>query len=154
MGPKKWFFLEPALFQCFFLIGRRKQPLMQNSENWIMVNRIGAQREPTRGINKKSSIRGQSWLQSAFETILSITHPLLFCPNSRRQEESFNVFIGLEDGDRLTVFFNRTDWFQRTGWLFWIRIINGFLRIWSRRLSGRFFTETFLKRKKLIDIGI
>jgi hypothetical protein len=95
-------------------------------------------------INKKSSTRGSQFS-------ISITSPCYSFWNSRRQEESYKSFHGLQDGDRLTVFFNRTDSFQRTGRFFRTRILNGlslgFLDIgFSQRL--------FLERKKLIDIGI
>jgi len=79
----------------------------------------------------------------------AITHPLLIFLKTAGGKISFRFFIGLEDGDRLTVFFNRTDWFQRTGWLFWIRIINGFLRIWSRRLSGMVFHRDIPKKEEV-----
>jgi hypothetical protein len=65
----------------------------------------------------------------------AITHLLLFFLKQQEARESFRFFIGLEDGDKQTVFLNRTDWFQRTGWFFWNRIING--------LSLGFFPDTF-----------
>jgi len=75
--------------------------------------------------------------------------------NSRRQEDPQRFFIGLEDGDRLTVFFNRTvvfrglDGFQDSDYK---RAFLGFSDPGNG--PGGFSQLIFPKRKKLIDIGI
>jgi hypothetical protein len=75
------------------------------------------------------------------------------CYSFEEQEArgTLKSFHGFEDGDSLTVFFNRTDSFQRTGWFFRTRIING---LSSGFLDIGFSQRLFLERKKLIDIGI
>ena len=71
----------------------------------------------------------------------------------REAEVSFNVFIGLEDGDRLTVFFKQRLRFSEDWTVFQVldykRAFLGLAPI----SSGSVFIETFLERKKLIDIG-
>jgi len=84
-------------------------------------------------------------LKIAISFLKSITTSCYFSKNSRRQEESFNGIHWIEDGDRLTVFFNRTDSFQRTGRFFSDWIKTGFLK----DLELWFFTETFPKQEEV-----
>lgn len=71
--------------------------------------------------------------------------PLLFVLEQQEERGSYKSFNGSEDGDRLTVFFNRTDSFQRTGRFFRNRILNGLFL----GFPDWFFTETFPKKEEV-----
>jgi len=77
--------------------------------------------------------------------------PCYSSQNSRRQRNP-SIFIGLEDGDRLTVFFNRTVVFRGldgfSGFSDYKRAFHGL-----GLASGEMVFHRFLNRKKLTDIG-
>jgi hypothetical protein len=74
-------------------------------------------------INKKSPKRIQ--FLSFSSSVLRYHPPPAIFFETAGGKRILPFFIGMEDGDKQTVFLNRTDWFQRTGWFFWNRIING-----------------------------